>query len=153
MAEQGSRADLLIAHPAAEEGQRRYALGAENGQGVLVQGIEKLSQLWQFELLTERGTIPDEPQRGTELLRAARRGQLRTTVDAEQAFRLAATDASDALRARQPADAPADESLDRTELLNLEVTDEGIRARVRILSEAGEEREIRVPVQSVGELQ
>lgn len=111
----------------------------------LVTGILKLAQAWTTEFLTEQGSMLYQPERGSTFLTALKQGYIRTTVDAEQEFLFAAAQVADTLQADE-SERPADERLASAELVRLEITAQRLALWVRLLSEAGEDRDIHLPV-------
>jgi hypothetical protein len=138
-------ADLLAFHVASASLPALTALVPPTG-ALLCVGVQKLAQRWLLELLTERGTIPSLPNRGTTFMTEARQGLFRTTLDAEQAYALADDQAATNLVAEETDDMPDDERLDRTELLSLSLSGDRLTLRVQLYSKAGETVEVIAPI-------
>jgi hypothetical protein len=65
---------------------------AQSG-GQIATGPQKLAQRWLLEFLTELGSMPGLPDRGTNFMTLVRQGRLRTEASIVAAFNFAAYDA------------------------------------------------------------
>ena len=115
-------------------------------RGEITTGIQKLSQRWLIEFLTVRGSIRSLPTRGSRFIGDIRVGNIRTTLDAEQSFYLAADQVSTNLRLEEEAGIPQDEAFQSVELISITVTGDTIIANVELASQAGESRPIILPI-------
>ena len=132
-------------YPGREE-QLVPALAAPGNAGKLCAGIQKLAQRWILEFLTERGSLGYLPDRGCDFMLLLRQGELRTTLDAEQAFYLSAQQVQSNLRAEEDIGMPEDEQLDRAELLSLAVAADQLTLSVQVHSRAGTSRAALLPI-------
>ena len=85
--------------------------------GFLIAGIAKLAQRFLLELLTEQGSIPGDPDRGSTFMTDLRLGLVRTTITAEQSFAFALDQAKLQLQLEESTDMPDDERYGRAELV------------------------------------
>lgn len=111
--------------------------GAGAPGGELCAGVQKLAQRWLLEFMTTPGSMVNLPGRGCAFMRQLRRGELRTTVDAVQAFQLAADRVRVNLQDEESATTPDDEALAAAELEGMAVAGDRLTMTVRILSRAG----------------
>jgi hypothetical protein len=68
-------------------------LSAPGSGGQIATGSQKLAQRWLLEFLTEIGSMPGLPDRGTNFMTLIRQGRLRTEAAIVAAFNFAAYDA------------------------------------------------------------
>lgn len=113
-------------------------LVAEGTGGFIVAGIVKLAQRFLLELLTEQGSIPYDPLRGTTFMRELRLGQVQTTIDAEISFALALDQAKLRLQLEESTDMPNDERYGRVNLISITVAPrDTLKLRLSLFSLAG----------------
>ncbi len=114
---------------------------AEPGQsGLVVTGIVKLAQRWLMEFMTIRGSMPGLPDRGCDFFGQIARGELRTSVDAGQAFYLSAEQVRANIIAEETVTDPDDESYADVTLIAVVVDRGKLTIRVKIDSRAGTSR-------------
>lgn len=144
----GRQIDLLAFQGAKIAGEQLLdqVLVADGESGQVTAGIQKLAQRWLLEMLTETGSIPYDLVRGTSLLFDARNGILRTTVDAEQSFVLAAAAAKVNLILEEDENMPDDERFDSVVLDSVTVTTDRVIYRTTLRSLAGTDRVILLPL-------
>jgi hypothetical protein len=146
-------------------GRRDRKLGLElfnkSTSGAITTGIQKLAQRWLLEFMTERGSMPGLPTRGTNFMRAARTGQFRVPINVRGQFAAANLIIRRNLRAEDRADTPDDERFRDAELLNVAIlpgydvsqasgtTAAFLSLGVKIISVAGDSREIILPIEIV----
>lgn len=132
---------------------REVKLGLElvnaetNGQ--ICVGIQKLSQRWLLELMTEVGSMVGRPDRGTTFMRAVRQGKITNTMAAIAEFELATISVRRNLQNEEYADMPDDERYASAELLNISVLPGYMNLQVQINSVAGSSREIILPISTL----
>ena len=131
---------------ASTNGQMGMALYAEDNQGRICTGIQKLAQRWALEFLTETGSMPYKPNRGCQFMTLARQGRFRSQVDVIAAFNDAVLAISRNLQLEEPADMPLDERFANAELLAVGVFVGYADLRVMIVSRAGDARAVVIPV-------
>jgi hypothetical protein len=114
-----------------------------------------------LEFLTERGSMPGLPGRGTNFMRAARTGQFRVPINVRAQFSAANMQVRRNLRAEENNDMPADEKFRDAELLNVAIlpgfdvsqasgtTASFLSLGVKITSQAGDVRELILPIEIV----
>lgn len=125
------------------------ALYAEDNSGKICAGIQKLAQRWALEFLTERGSMPGLPNRGSDFMLQVRRGELRTQLDVTQSFHDAALRIRATLQAEEYAGMPEDERLDDVELMSVIIEPGYLNLRVMISSVAGTGRAVVLPIQTL----
>lgn len=146
-------------------GRRDKKLGLElfnkNAPGAITTGIQKLAQRWLLEFMTERGSMPGLPDRGTNFMRAARTGQFRVPINVRAQFALANVIIRRNLGAEETDATPTDERFLDAELLNVAIlpgfdvsqasgtTAAFLSLGVKIISLAGDSREIILPIEIV----
>jgi hypothetical protein len=122
------------------------ALVPAGGTSKVTTGIQKLAQQWLVEMMTVRGSVPYQPERGTFLILRARQGRLRTTLAVEQAFAVARMQARQNLMADETDQTPDDERYGRVDLLSVSLEQARASIRARLRSRAGEDRELILPL-------
>jgi hypothetical protein len=125
------------------------ALYSEDSSGQICAGIQKLAQRWTLEFLTERGSMPGLPLRGSEFMLQVRRGELRTQLDVTQGFNDAALRIRATLQAEEYAGMPDDERLDDVELMSVIIEPGYLNLRVMINSVAGTGRAVVLPIDTL----
>ena len=125
------------------------ALYSEDSSGQICAGIQKLVQRWTLEFLTERGSMPGLPLRGSEFMLQVRRGELRTQLDVTQGFNDAALRIRATLQAEEYAGMPDDERLDDVELMSVIIEPGYLNLRVMINSVAGTGRAVVLPIDTL----
>jgi len=114
--------------------------------GEICTGIQKLAQRWLVEFLTITGTLLYLPLRGCDFMSLAQTGQLRTTLDAEQAFWLSELQVRTNLQAEEDTTDPDDERLDSVDLISLTVQTDTLKLYLQINSLAGTSRPVILPI-------
>jgi hypothetical protein len=146
-------------------GTREKKLGLElfnkTTSGQLTTGVQKLAQRWLLEFMTELGSMPGLPNRGTNFMRAARTGQFRVPLNVQAEFAVAEINIRRNLSAEETANMPDDERYADSEVLNIAILPgydvseaSGTSAvflslGVRITSRAGDTREVILPIEIV----
>jgi hypothetical protein len=141
----------ILAFQGAEVGRETLltmALAQEGQGGEITTGIQKLAQRFLLEFLTESGSLMYEPNRGTRFMTELRLGRIRTTIDAEQQFFLAADIARINLVTEEPDDAPDDEKFGSIALDSLAVAGDKLTLHLTLVSVAGTTREIILPLKT-----
>lgn len=130
----------------------------ENTSGEITTGVQKLAQRWLIEFLTETGSMPGLPNRGTNFMRAARTGRFRIERNVQAEFAIATMRLKQNLTTEEYADMPLSERFADAQLLNVIVlpgadvsqasgtTAVFLSLNVRIISQAGDSREIVFPI-------
>ena len=118
----------------------------EAAAGMLCTGIQKLSQRFVLELLTERGSMFYLPDRGTQFMTRFRLGYMRTEADVFVAFNFALNDAELRLTAEELDTDPADERYAGATLDLVTIADGVVILHVTLRSMAGTGREVIMPI-------
>jgi hypothetical protein len=118
----------------------------EDNSGKICAGIQKLAQRWALEFLTEKGSMPGLPARGSDFMTLLRQGMLRTQLDVTQSFNAANLRVRVTLQAEEYDGMPDDERFDDAELLSVAILPGYLNMRVMITSLAGDERAVILPV-------
>lgn len=127
-------------------GQMGMALYAEDNQGRICTGIQKLAQRWALEFLTELGSMPYQPDRGCAFMARMRQGRLLSQVDVIAAFHDAALTIQRNLQLEEYTDMPVDERYADVDLVSVSLFTGYIDLRVMIVSQAGDSRVVVLPV-------
>ena len=114
--------------------------------GLAITGAAKLAQRFFLEIMTERGSIPSEPSRGSDFMFEARTGRLRTTAEVEQSFYLALDQVRDDLIREESDDLPLDERYSGVTLRSVNLSNLELHIVVVITSRAGTSREVILPI-------
>jgi hypothetical protein len=147
----GRTVDLLIFQGVEASGNQPIDLsfGLEEG-GYVCTGVQKVAQTWLILFMTDRGSVLNKPLRGSSFFPAIRRGRIRVEEDISAEFSLAAEQVRQTMDLDATADGtlPDDERLDEANLLEYSLDREAsvIRLKVRILTIAGDSRDVILPV-------
>ncbi len=106
--------------PGGQEVLLRQALADDGQSGKLVTGIAKLGQRFLLELLTERGSMPFDTERGSTFMQEARLGYIRSQTDLIAAYTRAMLDISRTLIAEEADSDPLDERFQDAVLASVE---------------------------------
>jgi hypothetical protein len=118
----------------------------EDAAGMLCTGIQKLAQRFVLELLTEAGSMPYLPGRGTQFMIQFFQGQLRTESDVFMAFSTAVMDLELTLTSEDLPTDPPDECYASAVLDSVVITNGTIILHVILTSLAGTTREVIMPI-------
>lgn len=122
--------------------------GANGGE--VCTGPQKLAQRWALEFLTVRGSMGFHlSSRGTDFMRWARQGLIRTEFDVRSYFNFAAQQARINLLNEELDDTPDDERLDRADLQQISLLVDGLELAAAVRSLAGESRQVILPISIV----
>lgn len=143
--------DFLAFQPVAlrTDGLKEMALYDPENRSKICIGPQKLAQRWALEFLTERGSMPYLPQRGTTFMTQVRQGRLRTTTEVQIAFNSAELSIARQLRAEEYPEMPDEERYDRAILVNIIAQPGYVDLRVIIVSRAGVRRQISLPIETL----
>lgn len=144
-------------------GDRRLGLELFNKDtsGQITTGAQKLAQRWLLEFMTERGSMPGLPNRGSSFMRAARTGGFRTPINVRTEFAVADLNIKNNLRGEETSDMPDDERFGSAEITNVAIlpgfdvsqksgtTAAFLTLGVKITSLAGDAREVVLPIEIV----
>lgn len=129
--------------------QLELALLSSNQPGQICVGIQKLTQRWLLEFLTETGSMPGMPTRGTNFMTLVGRGRLRTEAALISAFNFAAYTARTNMTKDEDTTWPNDERIGKAELYSMTFTPGAVDIGIVIVSRAGTDRAIILPVQTL----
>lgn len=153
--------DYLALQNTTGPGDRRLGLELfnKNTSGQITAGAQKLAQRWLLEFMTETGSMPGLPNRGSNFMRAARTGGFRTPINVRTEFALADMSIKKNLRAEETEDMPPDERFQSAEITNVAIlpgfdvsqksgtTAVFLTLGVKITSLAGDAREVVLPIE------
>ena len=145
---QGRTIDALAfdgAVPAGEV-QLTQALVLPGQSGAVTTGIQKLVQRFVIELLTESASLTYQSKRGTTFITAFRAGIIRTSADIFSQYAVAELDARQNLQAEESNTDPSDERYRSAKLLSAVLSGDTAQLTIRVLSVAGESREVIFPL-------
>jgi hypothetical protein len=132
-----------------KESQLNLVLFSENNSGQICTGIQKLSQRWMLEFLTEVGSMIGKPDRGCEFMRNVRFGYLRSATDIFYAFARSAFVVRQNLQKEETDAMPNDERLDNAEFISVAFLPGYAQMKIAITSLAGDTREVIMPVSTL----
>jgi hypothetical protein len=124
-------------------------LFSEKSSGQIATGIQKLTQRWLLEFLTEAGSMPGLPARGTNFMTMVRQGLLRTYAAIWGEFIFSAYTAGLNLRKEETDAWPDDERFVSAKLLNLAVLPGYASLNIAITSRAGTSRKVVMPIETL----
>lgn len=123
------------------------ALVQPGQSGALITGIEKLVQRFLLELLTEKGSLHYDLNRGTFFITQIRAGVLRTSQDLFAAFGAAELELRTSLRLEEDTDNdPPEERYRSATLLSASLFGDTATLSIQVLSAAETERTIIYPL-------
>jgi hypothetical protein len=131
---------------AVKESKLGLTLFDDAGTSAICVGAQKLAQRWLLEFLTELGSMPGLPTRGTDFMTRVRTGRLRTQLDMTAAFNFAAYAARINLNQEEDDTWPADERLADAKLLSVAFLPGYANMKIAIYSRAGTSRSIILPI-------
>ena len=132
--------------PRGEVQLNQSLFGAEVG-GEVCTGVQKLAQRWAIEFLTIRGSMPFHlADRGTDFMRAVKRGVIRTESDVQAQYNFAAVAVRQNLINEETEDMHPEDRFESSVLLTIELSPGSLRLFVQINSQAGESREVILPI-------
>lgn len=124
-------------------------LFSPTSSGQICTGIQKLTQRWILEFLTEIGSMPGLPTRGANFMTRVKRGELRTYSDIWAEFVFSAYTVGVNLRNEENDTWAPDERLASANLLSLAVLPGYANLKIAITSQAGETRETILPIETL----
>lgn len=136
----GRTIDVLAFQGVVAKGHVRLvqALALEGESGRVTTGANKLAQRFLIELLTERGSMPFWPARGTTFLLEVSRGQVRTVTQLFAAISRGLLDARRNLTSEETDSDPDDERYGSAEVLSVEISDGTAKVFLRLQSRAAD---------------
>jgi hypothetical protein len=114
--------------------------------GALITGPLKLAQRFMLELLTERGSMIYNLNRGTFFMTQIRAGLVSTPADLFQLFASSELELRNTLKLEDASSMPADERYVSADLLDVTLVGDTASLQIRIDSAAGTSREIIFPL-------
>jgi hypothetical protein len=144
----GKTVDFLMYDGAKPSGDTQVlpALVQEGQSGALITGPAKLAQRFLLELLTDKGSLQYDINRGTFFMTQIRSGLARTSADLFQIFAASELDLRNNLRLEDDTSFPDDERYASSELLDASFIGDAIYLRIQLNSVAGESREVLFPL-------
>ena len=134
---------------ATKETQLGLELAVTGTPGQVTTGIQKLAQRWLLEFLTEVGSMPGLPTRGTNFMTLVRQGRLRSESAVLAAFTFAAYDARVNLRKEEDDTWPDDERIAEATVESIAFLPGYAQIRLKIISRAGTARAIILPIDTL----
>lgn len=143
--------DFLALQGVKPRGQAKLelALFSAHTAGKICAGVQKLAQRWLLEFLTEFGSMPGAPERGCTFMTLVRTGRLRTQLDVTQGFYAANLRVRTTLQAEEYSGMPDDERFDDVNLLGVAFYPGYLNLSVQVLSRAGDDKTIILPVETL----
>jgi hypothetical protein len=117
------------------EAMLRQTLADDGKSGQVITGIIKLGQRFLIELLTEQGSIPFMPARGTTFMTEARNGSIRTPGDLLAAFSRALITIQRNLAIEDQDTPHDDEKFGGAEIQNVELSSGNAKVFVQLSSQ------------------
>ena len=133
------------------ETQLGLRLTTPTNSGQIATGPQKLAQRWLLEFLTELGSMPGLPARGTNFMTLVRQGRLRTEAAILSAFNFAAYDARVNLVKEENDTWTDDERIGAVDLLAIAFLPGYAQIKFTLTSRAGAARVIILPVSTLPE--
>lgn len=111
-------------------------------------GVQKAAQTFAILFLTEKGTVLEDPDKGTEFLSKVRTGYVRDPLSLSSEFKFAVLEI---LQYESAVDrtAPDDEKIVNAELLDYDMSFDTLKITVKVTTAAGDSRTIFIPVNTV----
>jgi hypothetical protein len=128
------------------DAQLGLELFTPTNSGLITTGVQKLAQRWLLEFLTESGSMPGLPTRGTNFMTLVKQGRLRTTAAITAQFHFAAHTARIALSQEENDSWTDDERIGEVKLQSLAFLPGYAKLYVSVSSRAGNTREIIMPI-------
>jgi hypothetical protein len=143
--------DFLAFRNVAPSGERQLgmALYAEDDNGQLCVGIQKLAQRWALEFLTDTGSLRGLPTRGCDFMAALNTGRLKTEQAIIWTFVSVNLDIKTALKAEEYDGMPDDEKFQNAELTSITFYPGYLSLHVMIESVAGSSRAVILPISTL----
>jgi phage baseplate assembly protein W len=144
----GRLVDMLVFQNTNPSGKKRIEMTFGEG-GLLTTGIQKVAQTFTTILLTDTGTVYDQPDYGTDFVRSIQNGIAHTEDGLKSSFSLAVAEVKRIMStAALNNNLPEDEQLEDAELLDYELDKATgkIGITVGIVAVAGPGTTIYIPV-------
>ena len=124
-----------------------YGLVDDEGKSQAIEGVIKAAQKFAMVFLTEQGSMPDDPERGTTFLTDLRFGVVRTEFDVVSSFTNAVAQALDYFAEIQAdAELPDDERIVDARLNTFELDAPRIIVNIVVTTAAGDSAEVVAPI-------
>lgn len=138
--------DLFAFTGAKKTGQHQLVEALFTNGGSVCTGIQKLIQDWILLMLTPKGSLPFDPERGCSFLEEALGA--RTEEAVRVAFVFANADVIQQLRNMEEGEQNDDERIDSVTLDSINIIGGTISVSVTLTSMAGDSREVQLPITS-----
>lgn len=125
------------------------ALYADDSSGQICVGVQKLAQRWALEFLTEAGSMPGLPERGSPFMISVRNNTLRSSLDVGSAFLTAGLTIERNLKNEEYDTMPDDERFVSANLTSMTFYPGYLELHVQINSRAGTSRAIILPISTL----
>lgn len=117
--------------------------------GLAITGMRKLAQRFITRLLTTKGSVVFDPDFGSDFSTLLRSGQLRTDYDVRAIFSASVADIETQLKNEETDATPLDEQFRSVELISVTIGSAKISILVEIISQAGDDYQIIVPIKGI----
>lgn len=143
--------DYLAFRNVSTTGDAQLGLALYDGDtsGQICVGVQKLAQRWALEFLTELGSMPGLPARGSAFMTLVRRGALRNQADVIAAFNTEDLYITRNLLNEEYDGMPNDERFAAADLTSVAILPGYMNLHVMITSRAGDSRAVIVPVETL----
>lgn len=138
----GRDVDLLIFQGLSTQKETRVEMALGNE---VCSGIQKVAQTFAILFLTDKGSQPWDPTRGTNFMSSLRNNRIRDDNMLQAQFQFALLDIFDYLEGRTNDDTPDDEVLTGAELLSWDLRPTSLSIRVKLTTLAGTSRTYVIP--------
>lgn len=118
------------------DGTTNQAMVTATFSGGTVTGIEKLAQRFTVNLLTQKGSIPYLPLKGTNLVTMLQTGSFSTEQDVFVAFAASLVDLNRQMKSEQSTTDPSDEIYQSARLVTVVISQGSITLYIQVKSAA-----------------
>lgn len=132
-----------------KETQLGLQLYTADTSGKLCVGIQKLTQRWVLEFLTELGSMAGQPTRGCTFMTKVRSNAMHTQLDVIQSFYASALRIRTTLQIEEYAGMPDDERFADVNLLSVAFAPGYLNLSVNVISRAGTDRAVILPIETL----
>lgn len=124
----------------------RQMLANSRTSGKTASGLLKLCQKFVVELLTERGSVPYLPNKGSKFINRLRFGDIATEQDLTVAFSASLPELRTNLRAQENSSDPDNERYGSATLQKVIISPDLVEVRIAIRSRSGATASLTVPL-------
>lgn len=132
-----------------KETQVGLQLYTADTSGKICVGIQKLTQRWVLEFLTELGSMAGKPDRGCTFMTKVRSNVLHTQLDVIQSFYASALRIRTTLQTEEYVTMPDDERFADVDLISVGFLPGYLNLSVNVVSRAGTNRAVILPIETL----